>query len=190
MNATLPCLAAAALFLASSPAAAQPLRRPTPASTQAAKAKQATQLMLLAAQLQNLNNALKKQQQQKAQQQALAAAQQRARAAAPAKKPVAGPNALANLLAGKKPTAAQFGAAPKLPASSLTALLGAKPPAGFTGKQGVQTAFNAMGLWGGMTPKTNPGLAAGIKGIPDSAWAKDPGQIAVNRLVDKMLGGF
>jgi hypothetical protein len=58
-----------------------------------------------------------------------------------------------------------------------------------SGLNQVYSDLNAMGKWGGMTPQQNPALQNLIQSIPSSAWSTDPGVIAVNKMVDQMLGG-
>lgn len=62
----------------------------------------------------------------------------------------------------------------------------AAPVSGFTQ---VYSDLAAMGRWGGMTPSQNPGLNNLIQSIPSSAWSRDPSVIAVNQMVNRMLGG-
>jgi hypothetical protein len=60
------------------------------------------------------------------------------------------------------------------------------PVSGFTQ---VYSDLNAMGRFGGLTPQQSPALQSLIQSIPSSAWSKDPGVLAVNQLVTRMLGG-
>jgi hypothetical protein len=52
----------------------------------------------------------------------------------------------------------------------------------------VYSDLNALGQWGGMTPQQNPALQNLIQSIPSSAWSTNPQVMAINQMVDHMLG--